>query len=188
MAEFVETDEEFGSLIPTDDVGYTPSAELDEFEARLDDPTLFGDNLQQDELVIDTEPQVYSLGRSWLFDFAQSRFVRDGRRSRAAMPVSGIPQLKNWIEKCLYTQRGALPIHSDDYGLDDPDSLIGKPFTSAQSASLRRRVEEALTFHPKIIGVEDFVAANSDDDDSVDVSFTVRLDNDDVVPFSTRLM
>lgn len=187
MADFVEPDEDLGSIVPTDDEDFSPRPELEEIEARLADPTLFGDDIQQDEAVLDTQPQVYSLGRSWLFDFSQSRFVRDDKRARAPVRVSGLPQLLNWVEKALYTPRGALPIHSDDYGLEDP-GVIGSPFTSATAATLKRRVEETVTFHPKIIGIDDFTAALAPDDESaLEVSFQLRLDNDEVVPFSTRL-
>lgn len=181
------TDQEYGSLVPSDSDDFSPSSSLDEIEARLDDPTLFGDDVQQDEIVIETAPQVYSLGRSWRFDFAQSRFVSAGGRSRSPLQISGLPQLEQWVEKCLYTPRGALPIHSDDYGLEDADAEIGSVFTPASAAGLRRRVTEAVTFHPKIIGVEDFEAQLADDDESLEVSFRLRLDNNDVVPFSTRL-
>jgi len=188
MADFVEPDDPLGSLVASDDDPYTPDAALDETEIRLDDPTLFGDDMAQDDVVVETAPQVYSLGRSWAFDFGQGRFVRDGRKSRSALRITGIPQLQQWIAKALYTPKGALPIHSDDYGLEDADGLIGQPFNAGQSASLRRRVEECLTFHPKIIGIEDFDAQVATyDDEVVEVSFTVRLDNGEVVPFETRL-
>jgi hypothetical protein len=190
MAEdFLEPEADFdGSIVPTDDDGWSPSEELDDLEERLDDPALFGDAVQSDALVLDTEPRVYTLGRSWLFDFSQSRFVTDRSRARSPIGVTGIPQLQNWVEKALYTPRGALPIHPDDYGLENPDSLVGGPFTAASAASLRRRIEECVTFHPKIIGIEGFSATPTPDDaEGVDVRFTIHLDNDDVIPFSTRL-
>jgi hypothetical protein len=189
MAEdFIDPEDEFGSIVPTDDDDWSPSEELDDLEERLDDQSLFGDDVQSDDLVLETEPQVYPLGRSWLFDFTQGRFVNDRTRARAPIRVTGIPQLQNWVEKALYTPRGAMPIHPDDYGLEDPDALVGQPLTGGGVANLRRRVEECVTFHPKIIGIEDFEVTTPDDDpDGVDVSFRLHLDNDDVVPFSTRL-
>jgi hypothetical protein len=186
--DFVIPEEDFDSIVPSDDVEFSPSEALDDLEERLDDPSLFGDDIQQDDLLVQTEPIVYTLGRSWLFDFGQSRFVTDRTRARAPMRVTGIPQLQNWVEKAIYTPRGALGIYPDDYGMEDPDGIIGSPFTAAAAASLKRRVEEAVTFHPKITGISDFEAGvPEDDDEAVDVSFTLVLDNDDVVPFSTRL-
>jgi len=185
--DFVTPDEDFDPIVPTDDDEFDANADLDDIEERLDDPSLFGDEVVQDDLVLETEPQVYSLGRSWLFDFGQFRFVTDRSRARAPARVTGIPQLQNWVEKAIYTSRGSLPIYSDDYGLEEPDLIIGSPFTSAAAASLRRRVEECVTFHPKIIGIDDFAAVPVEDGEAVDVSFRLQLDNDDVVPFSMRL-
>jgi len=182
----VDPEDEFGTLVAADDDEINPSAELDAIESSLSDPTLFGDDLAQDDVVVETQPQVYSLGRSWQFDFNARRFVRG--RARSPLPITGVAQLRQWIEKTLYTERGALPIHSDDYGLEGADALIGQPFTSGASALLRIRVEEAMLFHPKIIGVENFDAQVShDDDETIMVSFTVQLDNGDLVAFDTRL-
>jgi hypothetical protein len=185
---FVDPDEELGSLVASDDDDFSPSVELDAIETGLLDPTLFGDDIQQDDVVVDTAPELYTLGRSWAFDFNTGRFVPSPRRARAPLAITGMTQLFQWVEMALYTPRGALAIHSEDYGLEDADGLIGGQFTGSAVASLRQRVEEALMFHPKITGIDDFTTSITDDEEGVDVTFRLRLDNNDVVPFSTRLM
>lgn len=184
---FVDPEQELGSLVASDDDDFSPSVELDAIETGLLDPTLFGDDIQQDDVVVDTAPELYTLGRSWAFNFSIGRFVPSPRRARAPLSITGLPQLFQWVEMALYTPRGALAIHTDEYGMEGADSLIGGQFTGSAAASLQQRVEDALTFHPKILGIDDFTAQITDDEEGVDVTFRLRLDNDDVVPFSTRL-
>jgi hypothetical protein len=118
---------------PINDEGLAPPPETEEL------PTV---------VVADAAPP--PLGRSWPFDFGSEQFVR----SRGVpLETRGTATLLGWIDKCLHTARGALPIHPPAYGLVDPDSIFGKPVAELSAQELEERFRDALTFHPRIADV-----------------------------------
>lgn len=149
-----------------------PSSTLEVLDERLRDPSTAPPDL------IVTEDQAAPLGRSWAFDFASKRFVQ---RSAGVAQTRGLGTLRQWIEKCLRTDRGAHPIHPDDYGMERPFDLIGQSLASASADDLQARIEDALVFHPQIVAVQDLTLDYDPDDYVLQVSFTVVLTDDQLV-------
>ena len=135
-------------------------------------------------IVVQDEPP--PIGRSWAFDFTQEQFLTNVR-SHAPLETRDIATLILWAEKCLRTARGAHPIHPPGYGLQDPHGLIGQVITGAPVADLEARIRDALTFHPRIVDIQDFEYGFDPTDEWIAVSFTVVLDNDNLIPMNTSL-
>lgn len=115
------------------------------------------------------------LGMSWLFDFKKNRMVRNGS---AAMPVFGVDAVKMWAQMALRTARYAYAVFSDQFGFDDPESLVGALNVTELLADFARRTEEALLVHDRITAVEGFLPAWDPVSRSVIVpAFTLVLDN-----------
>lgn len=153
-----------------------PQATLDVLDARLRDPSLPPPDL----IVTDAPPP--PLGRSWAFDFTTNRLVA------AASGVSethGLATLRTWIEKCLRTDRGAHPIHSDDYGMVRPFDMIGHQLTDVSKDDVRDRVTDALTKHPSIAAIDQFdMTYTTDGDDALFVDFNVVTSDGSTLPIS----
>lgn len=172
----------------------TPQPEPDVTELFEEDtlPVDPGEAFEQAEegidaegLVVSVEPEPVPVGRSWAFDFAAKRFVMAGH---SPVETHGNQTLLYWIEKCLRTPQGALAIEPPDYGFDDPTGMFGHQFDAATIETLEERVREALLFHPSISGIEEFSAQQSTEDEEVlEVSFTVVLDDDTQLAFETTV-
>jgi hypothetical protein len=162
------------SFLPEDEFpdDLDPSQTLDVLDARLADPTTDAPDL----IVTDDEPP--PLGRSWEFDFAARQFVT--RRTGVAQ-TRGLETLRQWCEKALRTDQGSSPIHSDNYGMVRPFDFIGEPQGSLSAADLEQRVQEALTFHPRIVGIENFDMTFDPVEPILYVSFTVVLSDDELL-------
>lgn len=169
MAEF--------TLFPTDEDPLEPNPLLDQIEAGLDDPLLFGDGAADDvSIAVDTAPP--PLGRTWRFDFAAQTFVNGS--GWTPLIDRGRATLLQWIEKAMLTERGSCPIHPDEYGMEDPFSIIGRRIDAAVPDDLEARVRRCLTYHPRIRDVRDLEwAVDQDDGEAVVVSFTVLLVDED---------
>lgn len=126
------------------------------------------------------------IGRSWSFDFTRNQF-RSGYRANAPLETNGMGTLVQWAEKCLRTARGAHPIHPPGYGMVDPHGLIGEIIDGAPVAELEPRIREALTFHPRIVDIQDFAYDFDPADEWVSVNFTLVLDDDTLLPLETSL-
>lgn len=124
-----------------------PSATLDVLDERLLDPS----SPPPDLIVTDDPPP--PIGRSWQFDFVANRFVIG---SGGIAETYGLATLRVWIEKCLRTDRGAHPIHSDSYGMVSPFDMIGQQLTDVSQSDLEERVTDALTKHPSIVDIQEF--------------------------------
>lgn len=143
------------------------------------------EGVDADDLVVSIEPPPEPIGRSWAFDFSAKRFVLAGH---APLETRRTQTLRYWIEKCLRTPQGGVPIEPADYGFDSPTDIFGDQFDSADIGTLEDRVREALLFHPSITGIEEFTAAQSIEDEEVlEVAFTVVLDDDTQLDFDTQV-
>lgn len=166
----------------------TPVAEL--FEEQFPDEaadafSLAEEGIDSDDLVVSIEPAPEPIGRSWAFDFQAKRFVLAGH---APLETRRTQTLRYWIEKCLRTPQGAVVIEPADYGFESPTDIFGDQFDSADIGTLEDRVREALLFHPSITGIEEFRAAQSTEDEEVlEVAFTVVLDDDTQFDFDTQV-
>jgi hypothetical protein len=152
------------SFLPKDD---TLSAD-EELEAAFwdDDP----------DVVFETElPTRKAFGRTWQFDFGTRRMVRQG--SRPAQ-IDGLNNLRQWIETVLYVAADAHPIFPDDYGMSDPDIMIGKEYSPALQQDFQDQVVDALLYHDKIKAVDNFVF-EYDDENVVTYTFIVHTDEEE---------
>lgn len=133
------------------------------------------------DLIIEQQVEPVPLGRSPAFDFENGHFITGG--GRGPHMVRGLAGLRYWVEKCLRTARGAHPIHSGGYGLENPWDIIGQPLQSLSMGDLESRIHDALTFHPRIVDVTSFVATSDHDQEAVYLSFHVVLDDESVLSF-----
>jgi hypothetical protein len=111
-------------------------------------------------VIVEDEP-LPPLGRTWAFDLKKDEFVRVGARGPRA--IFGAITLLQWIDKCLHTARGALPIHPPEYGMQDPFVIFGRPIRELSVQELQRQIEDALTFHPRIAAVVNLQLTREDD-------------------------
>lgn len=157
--------------------------ELDDFQPPALIPTLPAlsgeEELAAAESVFD-EPEVEAeeripFGRSWLFDFEKQEFVLQGTDPA---PASGMDSLKMWILNTLYTSRFSSPIHSDDYGIEVPDDILGSPVDAMVTGIIERSITEALMVHDRITEVERFTFATDEEDGTIlYVDFVVTTDD-----------
>lgn len=148
----------------------------------VDDEAL-GDFEGEDVVVADEEAP--PIGRSWRYDWVSHRF-RD-QTSRGIVATRGHSTLQGWIEKALRTDRGAHPIHPDNYGLERAGAEIGMPEHLVDVADLEERVHACLTFHPAIVNVREFEAEFDEDAEALYMTFTVVLDDDEEIAFEDHV-
>jgi hypothetical protein len=154
------------------------------FETEFEDPLEPSDVDAIDDLdefpserdIVIQQPERAPLGRSWAFDFLKPGFST--YKGRGPLEIWGIPQLRNWIEKCLRSTRGGSPIWPDGYGVEGLTEMIGQPIASLPQTLIQRRIKEALTYHPRITDVVDFDFEFDPDDEVLFCSFTVVLDDE----------
>lgn len=170
MTDFVESAPEPFEFLPIEDEPLDAEAAANELERQLED-----DSFSDTDLVVEEERA--PIGRSWAFDFGRNSFVV-GHKAKSPLETHGIETLRGWVLKCLFTARGAHAIHPDGYGLVQPFDLIGEPVLTAPAADMEERIRDALTFHPRITDVTDFIVDVDPDEEYVEVSFTVELDDE----------
>lgn len=143
--DLVTADLEGLELLPADDEGLAPEADLQAaVDGALDEPQEAPD------------PPVEPLGRSWLWDRQTGRFVRDGF---APKEVRGRGALAQWCDAAMHTARFAHPIFDGTFGMDEPDDIIGQAADVDERASdWGERLREALLVHDRIASVENFTA------------------------------
>lgn len=127
------------------------------------------------DLVVEGVPP-HPPGRSWAYDFVRRRFV-SAPQQHGPLETHGIETLKQWIEKCLLTARGAHPIYSEDYGIELPNDLVGVSADTFPDAIYESRISEGLLAHERITSIEDFAAVYDPMEEFVLVSFTCVLDD-----------
>jgi hypothetical protein len=103
-----------------------------------------------------TEPEDPPIpyGRTPAFDFASGRFIRVG--DGATPWVSGRDALRQWFGAMLATGRGACPIFSDEFGIENPDDYIGGVDPDPELATLEDRLREGVQGHDRIEDIDDF--------------------------------
>jgi Protein of unknown function (DUF2634) len=147
------------------------------FDLIPPDPGLINPDLQLDTAlapVEDTDPeQPLPLGRAWRFDFTTGQFIRDGLAPKVTYELDS---LIVWIEKTLRTARYAHPIYSDDYGMEDPYSVVGMQANEELLTTFQDAIAEALLVHDRITNVENFSFNQDPFDEGLYASFTVTLD------------
>lgn len=158
-----ETDFGAFELIPAGADELTPDEEL----AGLVDP----DAIPFAE--VDTADETSPIGKTWLFDFDNNTF------GTTAQPVDGITSVIMVAQVALRTQRLQHEILPDDFGMDDPDALIGKMDDPELRAYFMRDVEDTLiAAHDRITGVGDFLFLRDPDDEISYMDATVEIDGE----------
>lgn len=164
-SQFPEQPTEAPILLPVQEQPLTPDDAFTRYEESLDrrpDST--------DLVVVQEDPP--PLGRGWAYDLVHRQFIRSPG-AHGPLETHGSATLAFWIEKCLRTARGSLPIYSDDYGIELPADFFGGPVDQFPDDLFRDRVTDALTRHPRIADVRDFAFAFGPDEEWVAASFTV---------------
>ncbi|MDE2103144.1 MAG: DUF2634 domain-containing protein [Patescibacteria group bacterium] len=117
-----------------------------------------------------------ALGSSWAFDFEAGRFVESAGRPQRVYSENALAM---WCLMALHTARGACRVFADDFGMDEPDRLIGVPNPRSLLALWALDAEEALLVHDRITEVQGLSEAVYEPaTQSVLIpAFTVVLDN-----------
>jgi len=150
------------TLLPADDPASTPEADLADAEASALAPDFASASQEAPE----------PLGRSWLLDWDIGCFRR---RGDSAVVVAGLDALAQWCQMALHSARFAHQVFSDDFGVEQPEEIIGQIPTPAIIRDFGRRIERALLVHDRIASVENFEAH------VVDAGAAIELDSLDVI-------
>ena len=150
------------TLLPADDPIQSAEEELDGAFLDPEDPNLPASFL---------EPKPIPQGRTWQFDLQTGRFVAYGDRPAE---LHGLESLRQWIDFTLITAAGAHSIYPEDYGMDDPTSMIGEMYTPALEADWQRQVEKALSPHDRIESVSEFRFEHGEAEEITNWECTVR--------------
>jgi hypothetical protein len=151
---------------------------IDPNDALADLEASFENQGEPAELLV-IEPPKPPIGLSWSFDFAHGRFLGYGH---GPLETHGDTSLIMWCETALRTARGAHPIFPPGYGLLNPSEFYGQDVMGAELGGMEEKVRDCLTFHPRILDIEDFEYEATEDDDAVQFAFTIVRDDDSRVP------
>lgn len=167
------------TLLPNDVPPLTPQDIIDALGEALD-------GSQPDLFIEDALSPPF--GRSWRYDFLDFKWERPGQ-GQGPSETLGLETLTQWVYKCLITDRGAHPIHPPGYGMVRPFDAVSEAMSGVPFESLQSRVTDALIYHPRITDVRDFdVVSDDPDDEVIEISFTVVLDDDTLLPLSTNVL
>ena len=159
-------------LLPAEELEMTPEEDLDAAaSAALEDP------FQVDE----EEETPIPYGVTWSFDYVRERFVVAGD---APAEVRGLSALMEWCSLCVRVARGAHPIFTDDYGMEDPDDPLGEISAAEMISDYEERLREALTQHDRVTDVQDLEADYDPAEGIVYVrDFAVVTDEDETLRY-----
>jgi hypothetical protein len=129
-------------LLPADDEGLAPEEDLAAAVAgALED-------LPPEAVEAAPEP----FGRTWLWDRQAGRFVRDGISPKE---VRGRDALAQWCDAAMHTALGAHPIFDAEFGMEEPEDVIGQAADVDEYASdWAERLRDALQQHDRVTSVE----------------------------------
>lgn len=116
------------------------------------------------------ETQQTSLGKSYLFDFENNEFVLRGGKF---VEIEGQDVLKQWIEKCVRTEKNKFKVYNDEtYGAPTEELLRNRNMARALAESeFERELTESLQQHFMIQDVANFEWTR--DNDKLEVHFDV---------------
>jgi Protein of unknown function (DUF2634) len=168
-----DQDDDVLQLLPEDDEPPTAEEAFEDMEESIEDFP------GEDDLVV-TAPESEPVGRSWSFNYAARSFI-SGSKGHGPAETYGDETLRQWIVKCLMTDRGAHPIHSDQYGVESLSGIMGVPVVDLDTGDFEQRIREALMFHSRIADVREFEWDLDPDNEGVFVTFEVVLDDDETL-------
>ncbi|MCA1571256.1 MAG: DUF2634 domain-containing protein [Chloroflexi bacterium] len=157
-------------LLPAEDEEIDPQADLEAAAASaLDDVPA--------EAPANDPPA--PLGKTWLFDFAEGRFLRSGA---APAEGRGFDSIRMWCLMAMHSARYAHPCFGDAFGMEEPEEPIGETVNSELLADYERKLREALTVHDRIVGLVNFEAYFNPLEGVLEIdNFDVVLDDDALV-------
>jgi Protein of unknown function (DUF2634) len=116
------------------------------------------------------------IGRSRWFDFATGRSGGSPRWARDAEAVIMVAQA------ALRTKRGEHSMLPDDFGMDEPDALIGHTYDAERVAAYEEDIEETLlACHDRITGVGNFMFLRDLDEEIAYVDLDIVIDGDNTI-------
>lgn len=133
------------SLIPADDPQSTPDQDLSAaITGALSAPL--------STIPVTPEPE-QPLGRTWIFDFEAGQFARAGG---SPAETNGLGAVEQWCQMAIKSARFAHPVFSQEFGMEEPDSIIGEFALGEALAEWEANLIEALLVHERITTVENF--------------------------------
>lgn len=149
-------------LIPAD----TTELALDDELANLVDP------LDIPEAELD-DFEIGPLGRTWFWD------LDDPTAHGQSVPVSGIQSVAMIAQVALHVPRGQYVIFPPDFGMEDPEALIGYPNDTERRASYIADIRETLmACHERISSVENIEFLYGDDEEVAYLNLTLEIDGE----------
>lgn len=161
-------------LIPADDEGLSPAAELE--------ASIAGAVAEPGAVVPLAEEAPVPFGRSWVFDFETGQFVRSGT---SPTPTTGFGALEQWVLMAAHAARYAHAVFSDDFGMEEPESGIGELRTAEMVSDYEQRLREAVLLHDRITALQNFTASYDPSVGVLTISyFEIVTDEEEVVPLT----
>jgi hypothetical protein len=136
--------------------------------------------LDEEDIPATTALEDPPIGRSWLIDFDETsptygQFTGD--------PAHGNDAVVMVAQVAMRSRRGWHPVFDDEFGLDDPEIMLGEPIDDTEKRAFHARdiSETLLACHDRITSVGDFLFLTDADDEIVYVDLTIEIDGDDEV-------
>lgn len=158
--------EEFPALelLPAD----TDVFSLDEELAELADP--------EDVPDFDVEEETLPVGRTWFID------LETGTGGPSPAVLRGNDAVVMLAQIALRTRRGEHVIFDDEFGMDDPEGMLGFADEAERRALYERDVSETLlACHDRITNVSDFLFIRDPDEEEIYVDLSIEIDGDEEV-------
>lgn len=133
------------ALLPADDPQSSPD---DDLAAAVSGALALPDQITP----IDPTPAA-PFGISWRFDWQRGQFIRVGQ---SPAQTAGFDSLAEWCLMAVHSARYAHPVFSDDFGMEEPESVIGEFAEGEALSDWQRAIVEALMVHDRITSVENF--------------------------------
>lgn len=158
------------TLLPTDD---------DTIGADADVAAAVASVLEGPPPVPGEAPEAY--GMTWDFDFVAGRFRQQGI---APARAHGVASLAIWCEMAIRTARFAHSAFSDEFGMEQPENIIGHVDIGDLVGDYEQRIREALLVHDRIVAVTDFDADYSAVEGTLTINrFAIITDDQQRLPF-----
>lgn len=149
-------------LIPAEADEFTPDEEL----AEVFDP----DEVPEREEEADALP----IGRNLIFDPDTGQFTDTWATGDAA-----VVQV---LQIALRVQRGVHVMFDDDFGMTEPDALIGYPDDIERRSAYQRDIQETcLAAHERVTAVGNFLFLSDPISEEAEVDLSIEIDGSDEV-------
>ncbi|MBB6218176.1 hypothetical protein HNQ80_004316 [Anaerosolibacter carboniphilus] len=127
---------------------------------------------------------VKELGRVFLFDFNEKKFVlNDGKMVEATYEQ----KIKMWVEQLIRTEFEKFEIYKDtDFGLEIIKFIGRRDIpVGVINSEVKRQISEKIIMHPHIEGIENFATERKNN--QIIISFDVLLINENSLPMEVTM-